>query len=341
MHDDRRITEARVRKLLERVVRPALYSAALPLALEAWQVDGEPVPFAEAQRASYEPMAVGDTWGRAWATTWLKARAEIPAEWAGRRVEAVFDLGFDLDRGPGGQAEGLVYRAGTPVQGLHPYSRSVLLATAATGGETVDLMVELAANPNISGSQARGTHFGSLETAGDEHLYQLRQAEIAVRDEEVWHLTHDIEVLDELMHELPEGSSRRHEILYALRRAADALDPHDVSGTARAGRQLLAGVLSRPAHASAHTVTAVGHAHIDSAWLWPVRETVRKCARTFTNMTTLAQEYPELVFACSSAQQYAWMKDQHPQVFDRLKKAVAEGTWVPVGGMWVEADGNL
>ncbi|MFJ2648158.1 alpha-mannosidase [Streptomyces sp. NPDC087420] len=341
MHDDRRITEARVRKLLERVIRPALYSAARPLALQAWHVDGEPVPYAEAERASYGPMALGETWGRPWGTTWLKARAEIPAEWAGSRVEAVFDLGFDLSRGPGGQAEGLVHIGGAPVQGLHPYSRSALLTTDAAGGESVDLMVELAANPNISGSQARGTHFGSLETAGDEHQYRLDRAEIAVRDEEVWHLLHDIEVLDELMHELPEGSARRHEILYALRRAADALDAQDVSGTARASRDVLAGVLSRPAHASAHTVTAVGHAHIDSAWLWPVRETMRKAARTFTNMTTLAAEYPELVFACSSAQQYAWVKEQQPQVFERIKKAVTAGTWVPVGGMWVEADGNL
>ncbi|WP_330281607.1 alpha-mannosidase [Streptomyces sp. NBC_00588] len=341
MHDERRITEARVRKLLDRVIRPALYSAVHPLALEAWHVDGEPVPLADAQRATYAPMAVGETWGRPWGTTWLKATAEIPADWTGRRVEAVFDLGFDLTRGPGGQAEGLVYRDGSPVQGLHPYSRSVLLTGSATGGESVDLLVELAANPDISGSQAKGTHFGSLSTAGDAHLYQLSQAEIAVRDDEVWHLIHDIEVLDQLMHELPEGSSRRHEILYALRKAADALDAHDVAGTARAGRAALADVLSRPAHASAHTVTAVGHAHIDSAWLWPVRETVRKCARTFTNMTMLAAEYPELVFACSSAQQYAWMKDRHPEVFDRIKKAVAAGSWAPVGGMWVEADGNL
>ncbi|MFE0875985.1 alpha-mannosidase [Streptomyces smyrnaeus] len=341
MHDDRRITEARIRKLLERSIRPALYTSTRPLTLGAWHVEDEPVSFDEALRAPYGPMKLGDTWGRPWGTTWLKATAGIPAEWAGCRVEAVFDLGFDLDRGPGGQAEGFVYRDGAPVQGLHPYSRSVLLASEAEGGEDVQLLVELAANPNISGSQARGTHYGSLASAGTEHLYQLRRAEIAVRDEDVWHLMHDIEVLDELMRELPDGSARRHEILHALRRAADALDSHDIARTASAGRQVLAGVLSRPANASAHTVTAVGHAHIDSAWLWPVRETVRKCARTFTNMTALAAEYPELVFACSSAQQYAWIKDRHPEVFDRIKKAVAAGTWAPVGGMWVEADGNL
>ncbi|MFC8077749.1 alpha-mannosidase [Streptomyces sp. NPDC057307] len=341
MHDDRRFTEDRVRKLLGRVLRPALYSAAHPLTLAAWNVVGEPVPFSDALEAAYEPMRIGDTWGRPWGTTWLRATADIPAEWAGRRVEAVFDLGFDLDRGPGGQAEGFVYREGSPVQGLHPYNRTVLLGDAATGGEKIDLLVEMAANPNISGSQARGTHFGSRDTAGEAHLYQLRQAELAVRDENVWHLIHDIEVLDELMRELPEGSSRRHEILHALRRAADILNPKDVAATAAAGRGQLADVLSRPAHASAHTVAAVGHAHIDSAWLWPVRETIRKCARTFTNMTTLAAEYPELVFACSSAQQYAWIKERHPEIFERIKQAVAAGNWAPVGGMWVEADGNL
>ncbi|WP_328584017.1 alpha-mannosidase [Streptomyces sp. NBC_00370] len=342
MHDDRELVEGRIAKFLERQLRPALYSDARSLTLDAWQVDGEPVPVADALVADYRPMKTGESWGGPWSTTWLRATAEIPAEWTGRRVEAVFDLGFDLTRGPGGQAEGLVHDAhGSPLQGLHPYNRSVLLSNSATGGEAVNLLVELAANPNISGSQARGTHFGSRETAGDAHLYVLESAEIAVREEAVWHLIHDMEVLDELMRELPEGATRRHQILRALHRALEAVDPADVANTAQAGRDRLTEVLSRPAHASAHTITAVGHAHIDSAWLWPVRETMRKCARTFTNMTTLAQEYPELVFACSSAQQYAWIKEQRPEIFSRMQKAAAAGNWVPVGGMWVEADGNL
>ncbi|WP_328470299.1 alpha-mannosidase [Streptomyces sp. NBC_00448] len=342
MHDDRPIVEQRITKFLSHVVRPALYSHPLTLELAAWQVPGEPVPVADALAAAYEPVRIGDSWGGPWSTTWLKATGRVPQEWAGRRVEAVFDLGFDLTKGPGGQAEGFVHDAsGTPLQGLHPYHRSVLLAESATGGEPVDLLVELAANPMIVGSAGRGTHLGSKETAGTDHLYELRVAEIAVREDAVWHLTHDMEVLDELMRELPVGSSRRHEILRALQHAMDAVDVADVAGTAQLGRDRLADVLARPAHASAHTIAAVGHAHIDSAWLWPIRETVRKCARTFTNMTALAREYPELVFACSSAQQYAWIKERRPEIFERIKKAVADGNWAPVGGMWVEADGNL
>ncbi|MEU6853773.1 glycoside hydrolase family 38 C-terminal domain-containing protein [Actinacidiphila alni] len=342
MHDDRHLVEERITAFLARVVRPALHGTPLPLSLAVWQVPGEPVPVADALTAAYVPAALGDSWGGPWSTTWLRATGRIPAAWAGRRVEAVFDLGFDLTKGPGGQAEGLVHDAsGAPLQGLHPHHRSVLLAGSAAGGEHVELLVELAANPPIVASAGHGTAYGSPATAGTGHLYVLRQAEIAVREDTVWHLLHDMEVLDELMRELPAGSSRRHEILRALQRAMDAVDVRDAPATAQAARDRLAGVLSRPAHASAHTVTAVGHAHIDSAWLWPVRETVRKCARTFTNMTTLAREYPELVFACSSAQQYAWMKERRPEIFERIKKAVSDGTCAPVGGMWVEADGNL
>ena len=86
---------------------------------------------------------------------------------------------------------------------------------------------------------------------------------------------------------------------------------------------------------------ATGHAHIDSAWLWPVRETVRKCARTFTNVMDLMDQHPDFVFSCSSAQQYAWMKEHHPQVFARITEKVAAGQFVPVGGMWVESDTNM
>ena len=100
-------------------------------------------------------------------------------------------------------------------------------------------------------------------------------------------------------------------------------------------------MLSRPAYASAHQLVATGHAHIDSAWLWPVRETIRKCARTFSNVVALMDEYPDFVFSCSSAQQLAWMKESYPELFGRIREKVKAGQFVPVGGMWVESDTNM
>jgi alpha-mannosidase len=134
---------------------------------------------------------------------------------------------------------------------------------------------------------------------------------------------------------------RRHEILRALERMLDVMDPDDVAGTAAAGREALAEVLARPAYASAHELLATGHAHIDSAWLWPVRETIRKCARTFSNVVALMDDNPDFVFSCSSAQQMAWMKEFYPELFVRIREKVQAGQFVPVGGMWVESDTNM
>ncbi|MEY9912512.1 alpha-mannosidase [Catenulispora sp. MAP12-49] len=345
MHDDRKLVEDRITRYLSHVLHPALHPERTALTVSAWHVPGEPVPVAEALAvppADYRPFAIGETWGGPWSTTWFRIEGTVPAEWAGRRVEAVFDLGFDPNRGPGGQAEGLVHTPdGRALHGLHPMNRDVLVSTSAEAGASVEFLVEAAANPGIESAHGRHTHFGDRATAGEDPLYTLVSADLAVRDEEVWHLIHDVEVLDELMRELPPDSPRRHEIMRALVRAADATDPRDVSGTAADARGELVEVLARPAYASAHKISGVGHAHIDSAWLWPQRETMRKCVRTFSNVLSLAEEYPELIFACSSAQQYAWVKQSRPELFERIRKAVGEGTFVPVGGMWVEADGNM
>ncbi|WP_234386560.1 alpha-mannosidase [Streptomyces sp. ERV7] len=123
--------------------------------------------------------------------------------------------------------------------------------------------------------------------------------------------------------------------------ALDAVDLQDVGGSAAAARAELADVLAVPAGPTAHRISAVGHAHIDSAWLWPLRETVRKVARTTSNMTALLEDEPDFVFTMSQAQQFAWIKEHRPEVYARVKKAVTDGRFVPAGGMWVESDTNM
>ncbi|MGW1373713.1 alpha-mannosidase [Streptomyces sp. NPDC002446] len=340
MHDDRLLVEGRLERALEQFIRPARYAARVPLRLAVWHAPGEPVPVEEALRAAYEPFAAGEPWGPPWSTSWFRLAGEVPEDWAGRRVEAVIDPGFRGD-GPGFQAEGLVYDAdGVPLKGIHPRNRHIPVGAPARGGEEVRLLLEAAANPAVL-RDFRPTDLGDVRTAPTRPLYRFASADLAVLDETVWHLLLDIEVLSELMHELPADRPRRHEILRALEDMLDALDLHDVGTTAAAGRAALTGVLGRPATASAHRVSATGHAHIDSAWLWPLRETVRKASRTFANVTQLAKEYPELVFSCSQAQQYAWVKEHQPHIWERIKEAVREGTWAPVGSMWVESDANM
>ncbi|HZG02624.1 MAG TPA: glycoside hydrolase family 38 C-terminal domain-containing protein [Streptomyces sp.] len=339
MHDDRSIVEARLDRVLRERIRPAVHGDSVPLAVGRWDAPGEPVPVAEGLAAPYGPAAVGDAWGPAWGTTWFKVTGRVPREWAGHTVEAVLDLGFD--RGMTGfQCEGLVHRAdGEVVKGLHPHNDWVRIGERVAGGEEVELYVEAAANPVLN--VQRPTRQGDRLTAHGRPLYRLRRMELAVFHTEVWELVRDLEVLDGLMRELPVDQARRWEILRALERALDALDLADVPGTAARARARLEGVLSSPAHASAHRISAVGHAHIDSAWLWPLRETVRKVARTAANTVHLMDTHPEYVFAMSQAQQFAWIKEHRPELWARVKKKVADGRFVPVGGMWVESDTNM
>lgn len=342
MHDNQDLTLARAARVLEERLRPAIHSHPHPLALAAHRVGGEPIPVASGLAADYLPARPGDAWGRAWDTTWFRVTGSVPSEFAGRRVEVLLDLGFDINM-TGFQAEGLVYRAdGSPVRSLHPRAQWIPVTRDAAGGEPIEFYVEAASNPVLLDYVPfQPTEKGDWSTAGEELLYRVRRADAVIFETEVFELVHDVEVLLQLAQQLDATSARRAKILFALDRALDAVDLQDVAGTATAGRAQLAEVLASPAAPSAHRITAVGHAHIDSAWLWPLRETVRKVARTTSSMVTLLEEHDDFIYAMSSAQQYAWLKEHRPEVYARVKQAVADGRFVPVGGMWVEADAVL
>ncbi|MEV6117412.1 glycoside hydrolase family 38 C-terminal domain-containing protein [Streptomyces sp. NPDC052109] len=342
MHDDRTLVEARLRRVLDERIRPAVYPESVPLQVAVWHAPGEPVPVEEGLAAEAQPIEIGARWGAPWGTSWFRVTGTVPEAWAGKTVEALLDLGFDENM-PGFQCEGLVYRPdGTPVKGLNPRNQWVRIGAPVAGGDEVALHIEAASNPVILDYHPfQPTRLGDKDTAGHEPQYILTRMDLAVFDEPVWQLVVDLEVLGELMAELPVDSARRHDILRAVERALDAVDLQDVNGTAERARAELTGVLAAPAVPSAHRISAVGHAHIDSAWLWPLRETVRKVARTTSNMTALIEDEPEFVFAMSQAQQWAWVKEHRPEVWARVKKAVAEGRFVPAGGMWVESDTNM
>ncbi len=344
MHDDRRITEVRLDRFVRERIIPAAYTRSVPLTLSSWDVPDEPVTVMEALRHDFVPQEPGAAWGKPWGTKWLRLQGDVPESWGtgpDTAVEIVVDLGFTTEA-PGFQCEGIAWRPdGTIIKAISPRNQYIPLKLLGSG-MAVDFYVEAAANPDVAqGWTFAATPYGDKATAGTAPQYRLGSIAIAELNQTVWELQQDIWTLAGLMHELPMEQPRRHEILRALERMMDAMDPDDVAGTAAAGRQVLAEVLSRPAYASAHQLVATGHAHIDSAWLWPVRETIRKCARTFSNVVALMDEDPGFVFSCSSAQQLAWMKEFYPELFGRIREKVKAGQFVPVGGMWVESDTNM
>ena len=342
MHTSATLILRRVDRLVHERLQPAVIADRRPLQLAAWEAPGEPVPFTHAVAQAYQPASAGMAWGAPWSTTWLRARGQTPADWPTdnrHRIELAVDLGF-TGSGPGFQAEGLVYRAdGTILEAISPRNQRVRLDDPRVG---VDVYIEAAGNPDVSNfDDFQPTSLGVPEAREQGPLYRLTQVDLVLRDLQVAELLADVTALLELARELDEHSTRRAQILRALDQAVDLVDPEDVPGTAAAARDRLAPVLAVRAAEGTHEVVAAGHAHIDSAWLWPTRETIRKCARTFANVLALMEEDPDFVFVCSSAQQYAWIAEHYPELFARIKARVTEGRWVPVGSMWVESDTNM
>lgn len=337
MHEETSLTVGRVNRVLIERVRPAIHSARMPLEIAVHQLPGEPITPTEGLALDYQPLTAGSMWGPAWGTTWFRVRGELPAEWAGRKVEALIDLGFDVNM-TGFQCEALAYRPdGTPIKSINP--RNQWLPVDAVAGHGVEFYLEGASNPTLLDYHPfLPTQEGDILTSSPEPLYRVRHMDLAVFEPEVFELSLDLDVLIELQAELPESLPRRMRILKALDDALDVLDLQRIVETAPDARARLAEVLASPAEASAHRIAAVGHAHIDSAWLWPVRETIRKVARTTSSMTTLIDEQPEFKYGMSSAQQYAWIKEHRPEVWERVKAAVEDGRFLPLGGMWVESD---
>jgi alpha-mannosidase len=331
------IQRRRIRRLVREVVFPLLYPETAPLEVAGHFVRGEPIEASEAYGREFKPFSVGQPWGGAWSTAWFRLSGTVPEAWAGKHVVARIDLGYRGMVGFGG--EGLLWDGENPVQGINPRHNETTITPAAAGGEAVELHLEAAANPYVP--------WGGIEWPlllpdyEGAPLYRLERAELAVHDRELEDAWNDLRVLSELAEALGAGDYRSIEIVRTLDKVALALDLGDVRSSVLAQRPVWQPLLAASAPAHSHVATAVGHAHIDSAWLWPIRETRRKCARTFSSAIALMDEEPDFVFVCSQAQQHAWMQEDYPSLFARMKEKAAGGQFEPVGSMWVEPDTNL
>lgn len=267
------------------------------------------IPFAEATRLAFRSAEVGERFGPLFATYWFRLRATVPSAWRGRRVDLLWVTG----------SESTLWLGSRPLQGLNTGGGGerpdALLLDPADGGERLELWLEL----SCSGM------FGAQEAPPE-----LRRCELAVFDPEAWRLYHDFEALRAL--EAVEGldPSWAGELRAELNRFCNEEDP-----------AILAALYEHRNGSHAHELYAIGHAHIDTAWLWPLAETYRKVVRTLSTQTRVMDAYPEFRFAWSQAQQYAWVEERSPELWQRVREKVAAGQLVPVGGSWVEPDCNL
>ncbi len=337
MTDDFALREQRVRRLVRELLPPLVFPRVHKLSVEAHVVAGEPIPAARALAGKYEPFAEGEAWGGAWSTVWFHLSGRVPDAWAGSNVVVRIGLGYDLM--PGFGAEGLLYEGTRPLQGINPRHSYAPLTAWAAGGETVDWHLEAAANPCPPWGSPEWPDL--MPDYSGTPLYRLDRAELAVRDVELEAALYDLDVLLDLSVALGAGEGRARRILEILDDVALAAGSSEPAQRTLEARPLWSGLLEEATEGARHKVTAVGHAHIDSAWLWPIRETRRKCARTFSTALGLMANNPDYVFVCSQAQQHAFVEEDHPDLFAEMQGAARRGNFEPVGSMWVEPDTNI
>ncbi|XP_006817807.1 alpha-mannosidase 2C1-like [Saccoglossus kowalevskii] len=185
-----------------------------------------------------------------------------------------------------------------------------------------------------------GTGNGLINPPDKNKLFTLSKAEIVIFDRDVYNLIMDFEVLIGIVKNLPDDSQRGYQALYTANTMVNMCNIYDRDSYKKA-KDCAKKFLSQQNGDSQHTVHAMGHCHIDSAWLWTYGETKRKCARSWSSTLRLIEKYPDYIFTCSQAQQFEWLKDNYPELYKEIKTQVTSKKFIPVGGCWVEMDGNL
>ncbi len=328
-------TAERVERYLH-LISEAVYRRRVPLPpfrLRLLEDGDEPLLIGqEVDDAQWPQINPGSYWG-AWETSFvLRTTFRVPRDWPADLPLALYlPLG---DAGDFSHPEALVYIDGEPVAGCDRHHQEVPLPSRFREGQ-----VHLLA---LHGWTGLG---GAMGERRDERLLMrpcyLVQVDTATRE-----FIALARVALGVARTLDEDAPERYRLLDALERAFVLLDTREPLGEAfyasvpRAMDTLRAGIKASGTPMDVDLI-AVGHAHLDLAWLWTFSQTRQKARRTYYTVLRLMEAFPEYRFTQSQPQLYAFVRESDPQLYEAIREKVAQGRWEPIGGMWVEADCNL
>ncbi|MFD1713283.1 alpha-mannosidase [Amnibacterium flavum] len=299
-------------------IRRTIYTRVAPLRAEILR-SPEPIRFDEIDRSAFTPIRPGAAWGKVFDCAWLRITGEVPE---GVR-DAVVLLGI--------RGEGLVHSP-----------RGELLDSVSTVFQQGDLPHSGGRYRPVRGVDLTSGHveFYADVTYNGWILYEVGKAvyhgaQLATRDDEAYALYYDYLTLLVLA-----GATEDPAVEADVREALRDAYARFVTGDVAAAREHLAGQLTRPSD-SDFVYSAVGHGHLDMAWLWPLRETRRKAARTYVRALNTIETRGDYIYGTSQPQQMSWMKQNQPVLFERMRRAVADGRMEIQGSFWVEPDTNL
>lgn len=289
----------------------------------------------------YTEVKPGDIWGAERSYCWFKGSFTVPAELAGKPLYiyprfGAYEAMLFVDGVPFGN---FAYKISETDHGNHYCD---LLCLEPKAGQVIDIVIEAYAGHYVIGTQPF-EHFPV-----PSYQYAFESIDICTKNQDIADFIYDLRCLNQLASTMDEYSFRRGDVVNCLAKVHETVyysPEHTDEAVWRAAladaREIMRPCLEAKNADSAPSVGLIGHSHMDTAWLWDISETIKKCARTYANQMALMEEYPEYCFIQSSAYHLELMRRYYPELFARIQEKVKEGRYEPNGGVWVECDCNI
>lgn len=326
-------------KRFEDMLEPMIFTKVGEVPARAWETTERlhQIP----DDSLFTPIEKGAHWGTESGFCWFKSEFTVPAELDGK----------DIFIKPHTQGyETLLWVNGVPFGTFatkivftgHGNHYCDLLKSSVKAGEKIDIALEVYAGHPYKGTAP----FDNNPLLDYDYIFD--GIDICVKDYEIQEFYFDLKTLNELVSVLSEDSFRRGELvntLYEVHKRVyysyEDTDDETFRQALRSAKPFIKEALAEKNGPEAPSAGILGHSHMDTAWLWTVPETEKKCARTYSNQISLMEQYPEYKFVQSSSCHSDMIRRNYPELFKRIQEKVAEGRYEPNGGVWVECDCNI
>ena len=294
------------------------------------------LPFDEAIDGPYIPAPVGTKWGKKWEYGWFRTELIVPKALEGKRLVFTLNIAEEM----------LVWVNGQEAGAIDKKHRFITLARSAKAGDCYQILAECYAGHGVRNEGAGPVAWGK-DSVPEPPAQQVTVGEsvYGAWNEELFQVAMDYLTLYELVKKLPDKSLRTMKIVEGLKKFTYIADfelpePKLTASVVEAGK-VLKPLLACRNGSTMPDYTVFGQSHLDLAWLWPVEETLRKTARTYTNQLALMDEYENYQFLLCEPPILETLKAYYPNVYQRVRDKIAAGAFIPEGALWVESDTNI
>ena len=287
----------------------------------------------------------GTKWGKEYGNLWLRTSFTVPETLAGQQLCVIPDVhATEIFCFKNEVPCGIINSKNDFLGGNHS---AMFLETDAVPGTTIDIALECYAGHDCPGTQPYEFYDWNGPVEAD-YIHTYEGIRIVVLDKVIRDFCFDLATVLQLANLPGENFAgmKAHQALmaafpYLIQDTREATVEELRASATKVSEMLSPALEKGTGDASRGRVFVVGHSHMDTAWLWPVEETIRKCARTYSEALTLMDLYPEYTFIQSSVLHLDWMRQYYPEIYEKIKERVAEGRYEPNGGVWVECDCNI